>query len=334
MEDELEGEENYEQLLTAFSAKPRKRGRPASIDDGRLINRRESLLGLIDGEWGQLGWELKTARTIKDVRNALKPVDRGLHHPIQIFARDTKAKATSAQLRLRIKELARLNETVREVSLMVDQGRKSLELASAALQQVKSTSQESEIAPIFNQKSGEYEAAQQKYAGLLQKERLLQEHFENERAFIAQTELLEFIHEGRYAFTPINLANAMAGLPDISWRQSWKRCSPHKSNRENSLNYWTFQFICNAITELESQLQEISLVDLVKQKLQKYKDDLDYRVLHAKKNWYHLRRALETVAKKQHYPASRPYRILAEYQKNQESKTPLDLLREEQEQIT
>ncbi len=99
------------------------------------------------------------------------------------------------------------------------------------------------------------------------------------------------------------------------------------------MNYWTFLFICNAITELE-QSQEMSLVDLVKWKLQKYKDNSDYRVVGIKKNWYHLRRAIETSMTSNRHPASRPYRVLAAYQKNQESKTPLDLLREEQEQLT
>jgi hypothetical protein len=214
----------------------------------------------------------------------------------------------------------------------VEQYRKSLEMAVAALQHVKSTNQESEIKLVVRQRKKEHRAAKRKYDGLLRKDRLTQEQFENERAFVAQTELLEFIHEGRYAFTPINLTNAMAGLPDISWRQSWKRCSPHRSNREDSLNYWTFKLISNVISELEMQSHEISIADLVKRKLQTIKDNSDYRVLHSKKNWYHLRRAIDSITKNQH-PASRPYRILAEYDRNQQSKTPLDLLGEEQEQL-
>jgi hypothetical protein len=36
-----------------------------------LLNRSDNLVSFIEGNWGLIGWELQTAKTIEDVRNAL-----------------------------------------------------------------------------------------------------------------------------------------------------------------------------------------------------------------------------------------------------------------------
>src|SRR5258708_39237303 len=41
-------------------------------------------------------------------------------------------------------------------------------------------------------------------------------------AHFAQTELLQFVLSERYIFTPLNFANAAAGLPHMSWRSSFR----------------------------------------------------------------------------------------------------------------
>ena len=49
-------------------------GRPQQISDGRLSGRRNSLFEALGRHWGELGWELKTARAPREVGVVLSPL--------------------------------------------------------------------------------------------------------------------------------------------------------------------------------------------------------------------------------------------------------------------
>jgi hypothetical protein len=68
---------------------------------------------------------------------------------------------------------------------------------------------------------------------------------------------------GRYSFNPVNLANAMAGLHEIGWRQSAKRCSPFKSHLREGQNWWLFKLICRAISPKAVARSVFGSVDLL-----------------------------------------------------------------------
>jgi len=125
----------------------------------------------------------------------------------------------------------------------------------------------------------------------------------------------------------------MAGLPDMGWRQSAKRCSPLKSQFEEGQTWWLFKLICRAISS-QGISRELSLVQPVNSQLEKQKYGTDYRAVEVKKNWYHLRRAIETISNSRtHHPSSLSYRIIAEYHNNLRLRSPEDLLFEEEEQL-
>ena len=134
MDSDLNGELFFRDDLNN-SAKPAKRGRRYSLDEDNLVNRRDSLLGLVEADWGLFAWELKNAKSVSDVRNALKNVEPGIQHHIQIFMRDTQAKATRQELH---KQKQRLNEleTNPKMALFERECRERLDKARAALQHV------------------------------------------------------------------------------------------------------------------------------------------------------------------------------------------------------
>jgi hypothetical protein len=333
MTTELDGEENFEGFLTDISSPKKKRGRPSSTPQPTLLGRRESLASVLDAGWGLVGWELRTAKTLEDIRSAFKALDQWGQDQIQLFTHAEATEATPRQLRLRAREIGQLVEQERAAAATEQRAQELLTRAAVALTQAKSSKRELEIEQVFKRRNTEHRSAKHLSRELSQKERLLSKRFRNERAFFAQTELLSFLRSGRYSFTPVNLANAMAGLPDMGWRQSAKRCSSHKSHFEEGQTWWLFRLIRRAMSA-EKQSRELSLVQLVNSQLQRQKLVADYRAVEVKKNWYHLRRAIETISSSsKHHPSSLPYRIIAEYHNNLRLRSPEDLLFEEEEQL-
>ena len=100
--------------------------------------------------------------------------------------------------------------------------------------------------------------AEQRRLQLEQKQRTLEARIAEEEAGFAQQELMRFILEGRYELTPLNLANAMAGLPYMAWRQSFKRCMAWECSFANSVMYREFKIISAC---LRSDLKAQSLVE-------------------------------------------------------------------------
>lgn len=55
--------------------------------------------------------------------------------------------------------------------------------------------------------------------------------------------LLDYLHKQRYKLAPLNLANALAGLPDMGWRESFVRCSRMPRCSPEMLPYQMFKVV-------------------------------------------------------------------------------------------
>lgn len=331
MQFELDGEENLLGVLTADPPKRPKRGRRPSVDDFPLINRRDSFLGLIDGNWGRIGWELETAKTIVDTRNALRPLESESRSLICLFTRDSATESTVAELRLRAKQTRNFQTVVRETSSHEERCRVSFDKANAAFQDAKSANQGAEFQKVVELRQRKCDAARLQTESLARRDRLLGEHLKDEQAFVAQTELLGYLNGQRYSFSPLRLANAMAGLPEMGWRQSAERCAALGRKPEDGQIYWLYKLICQA--QSESSLVG-TLAERLKRNLQDYKNQADYRLGLAKANWYHLRRAIEAASESNSHPRALPYRVLAQYQRHRQFLTRVDRFFEEEEALS
>lgn len=108
------------------------------------------------------------------------------------------------------------------------------------------------------------------------------------------SELLDFLRSGRRALNPMNLANALAGLPDMRWRQSDTRCSKMNEDHYPLHPYSVFlavEYLCKRASAISAQ----SVVDSFQTALSKLpaRDKRDFLCEH----WRDFRLAIEEVCK-------------------------------------
>jgi hypothetical protein len=172
-------------------------------------------------------------------------------------------------------------------------------------------------------------SAQTEYKQYFRHDRHLIDQLAEEEAYYAQQELLRFVLSGRYALIPINFANAMAGLPYMGWRQSFKRCLGREC-QTNGMAYRTFRIIRSAVSRSIDSSE--SVIDSVRTFLKTAKAEADI-IAELKKNWYYLRIAIDDSVANNHARDALAYRITAVYQKRSCSKTAVDLILEERERL-
>lgn len=306
--------------LTALEEKPR-RGRPLLINDASLEGARDELIWFLEGIWGEIGWELQTAKKIEDIRKAFQPLN-GLHssYRLNLLVRPSVLESTPQRLRSVSKQLGRMNDRIRAWDEEERRLHELLSQAMLAMEQAKGTPQEHEIKLICNQREQQLKSFSMKYEALQEEERVLRDRRIDEQAYVAQTEMLKFILSRRYSFTPLNVANAMAGLPDMLWRQSSKRCAAMKCSIANGSSYQLFKMVRRA-NQSTSSSQEV--LDTIQKRLLNSRKN-DYVAAELRKNWYFLCAAVSAAMGQKPHPHSVPYRILAEYRRRTRSLTAVD----------
>jgi hypothetical protein len=150
-------------------------------------------------------------------------------------------------------------------------------------------------------------------------------------AAFAQSELLDFILSDRYASTPLNFANAMAGLPAIHWRQSMGRCRGFHGS--HGFTYKRFQIIAEVTRHRIASAGDA--VNWMRGRLIQAKGSEVVALNALAVNWHFLRLAIERIFDL--YPTANealPYRIFAEFQRLFHCQSQLEVLQAEKEIIT
>jgi hypothetical protein len=220
--------------------RPQKLGR-RTIDDATLIQHRNTLLTLLGAHWAEFAWELGKVRNVEEITSALKPfvgkygsnLVRFLVKPSVVDPGLTKIRKTRGELSAaaiaaqnsfeafnRQREQCNQTRTFMDRVSQAETGKssksKKVDLESPDLQQVRKED-------ALRRK--ELEKVEEALCDADKHRDCLAERLAVEESGFAQAELFDFISGNRYAFTPENLAKAIAGLPEISWRQSFLRCS-------------------------------------------------------------------------------------------------------------
>ncbi|HXY50179.1 MAG TPA: hypothetical protein VEI01_12065 [Terriglobales bacterium] len=218
-----------------------------------------------------------------------------------------------------------LTEQVRRAGETEEKCRNSLIVAQAALRAAQGTHQQQGMEHENDVRARALAEAEHRHQELEQQQRTLAGRIAEEEAGFAQEELLRFILEARYELTPLNLANAMAGLPYMAWRQSFKRCLPWACPIANSVVYREFKIISAC---LRSDVKAQSLVERIRLYLQRKKLDKETKdaVVELKQQWYYLKKAIERIEKETHPDDAVPFRIMTEYQQLHQSHTPVDAI--------
>ena len=330
---ELNGGQNLAQLLTGFPQQLRKRGRPSELAGSELLSIRDRYVQALENEWGTIGWDLFTAKSLADVRMAFAPINsqNSLYYRVDCFTRDPHNRAVEAD---DLRKLRRqLQENSGECRLAIDSEtfcRERLERLAGALQQCSSPEQTEYVRGEQTIRQKLLDTARQNVEAARKTEDSIRRELESKEARFAQDEVLDFVCSGRYSFIPLNLANAIAGLPFMGWRQSMKRSLSEQCRVANSVAFRTFRLIDAAVRSCRSEHKELALG--IRDWLQRSQKS-SYELEQLRRNWYYLRQSIEFCLAQKHHPKATSFRVTAHYQKRISVRSNLDLLLEEEMQI-
>jgi len=330
---DLPGCDFPENLLTSFTKPKRKPGRPKKISDDMLRRNWGEILFTLEQNWALVGWELQQAETPSDLRVALQCIQGINCRCLELLCLECRRETNIPLLQAVRKRFQEVSSSLRVAQADWRKCRESVELAQSTLSMTLDAQKREELR--FNCHETEAALAQanktlnQFQTSWSQLERALRLR----EAEFAQDQILDFIKSGRYASTPVTFANAMAGLPVITWRQSSSRCARFKDGASRGLTYKQFLIVKEVFKYPTASAQEA--VERMKAHLLHAKGK-EVEILKAlAENWYYLRRAIDTIIQTVHCPEEAlPYRIFAEYQRRSECQNSLDILQAQREVIT
>jgi len=249
------------------------------------------------------------------------------------FCLEYRRETMFPQLQAARRRLQKALGTLREARRDWEKLKGSAELAQSALIMACDALEREALGTISEETKIVFSRAYTKFNQLQNRLMRLEEALRQREASFAQSQLVDFIRSDRYASTPLNFANAMAGLPAIHWRQSMARCTSFKDDAAHGLTYTQFLIVARALKHVPANAEEA--VERMKSRLLKA-NRLDVRQLNAlAENWYFLRSAIETVFQGERPSEEEfPYRIFAEYQRRIASQAPMDRLLAEKAIIT
>ncbi len=314
-----------------------KRGRP-TIPDNFLLGARNQWASLLEESWPEIGWLLLQIRerptsTIDDVREAFRPVKEKPHNSglATAFYRETVESATPAEVHKNRKRVGELQAEVHHGGTKLNDIQRSIRDVEEALK----------IAPVEDRNTFQEEMTRRQQALLqlqseisrltierdtLDKKSLAQE------AYVYASELLDFLLSGRRAVNAKNVANALAGLPMMGWRQSHLRCSRMPLN-EPRLHYQVLAVILKLWKRRRGESKE-SLTEFFKTQLPKLPKKFGYTRDFLLESWRDLRLAIEECLSRQHEDGEAPYALTSVFMRNtRNQKSTLERMQAEQEKL-
>jgi len=212
--------------LSSHSPK-RPRGFPEQIDDGRLWGVRQHLRGLLETTWDEVGSLLLRVRTMTDLVQVLKPWEKRVEreeHAVKALLRSSEARANSRLLCRQRKQSGELHTRFLDAHTWIAKCWDSLERFLVIPTEGMTSAEQSVICDAIYERARTLARAGVECLALRNQESDLDELIRDGEAYFARTEFLRFCRAKRYTLNPLNVANALAGLPFIGCRHSIKRC--------------------------------------------------------------------------------------------------------------
>jgi septal ring factor EnvC (AmiA/AmiB activator) len=151
-----------------------------------------------------------------------KPHNSGL---ATAFYRETVETATPMEVHRNRVRLGELQVEILRVQAMLTEIERSLSEIDAA-SKIAAPEHASTIEKEITRRQQALVQLQSDINRLKTEEKSLDKKSLDQEAYVYASELLDFLHSiGRYAVNPKSVANALAGLARMRWRQSHLRCS-------------------------------------------------------------------------------------------------------------
>ncbi|HVB32767.1 MAG TPA: hypothetical protein VNJ52_00125 [Patescibacteria group bacterium] len=316
----------------------RKRGRP-TVPDNILLGSRNRWLSLYEEFWPEIGFNLLEIRkrkggTIEDVRKVFEPIrGRVCGDLASAFLQGSPREVDGKTLRA---DRIRASKLRYEVQGKRDR-RVGMERSCAEAESALAVAGEQEKEVIQAQANQRQERLSEFEEGLAQAEtesKELDQRVENEEAYWYCSQLLDFLSKERYTVEPLRLANAMAGLPEMGWRESSDRCSKMtRSSAFGHFHYRVFEAVSRIWRRRPKDIQDAPTEFFQPQILGLPKKDKWAREAFCR-GWRDLRLAIEECWAAQHDDDFMPYAITSAFLRNQlRQKTEVERMLDDHEKL-
>jgi hypothetical protein len=332
--DDVSGKPLFTESVVSWPVPPENEGRlgrPSALTNADLLQRRDQLHGIFAAHWPTIGWNC--ARSLSHIGPALRSLTNLKHPTIELLLSNTSGRALPdgahpfQQKRKRLyKDLAEVEDRLSAVNTRVIEGEGAFEqalnrfaIARDGYSWARKEGKKKKAKSLLKEREKWSSLCQRVQAELNRHKESLKDCYvelgeirkkitEIEARF-AQTELLQFVLSERYVFTPLNLANAAAGLPHMSWRNSFRLCLRGACSPETSINYLIVEAV-NMILERTNPTSAEEAATEIRDQISKRKQF--ERVLeYLNKHWPELKDAVRKVWNSPAQPKSRAFQITA-----------------------
>ena len=153
-----------------------------------------------------------------------------------------------------------------------------------------------------------------------EQQRALKKQRSSEEGWYARNEIVDFVRSRRYVVNPVNLAKAIAGLPEYSWTYSFRQCEDilGDSLSPSTVNYQLFELL-KAIIKKIKPIKRKKIQMRLRDELLK-RDPTDPVRAHFSPSWAYIEQSIASCVWQKRNEL--PYKLMAKIQDNLEgSKT-------------
>jgi hypothetical protein len=321
--------------LTALYTEPEKEsrlGRQEGIDEGRLITSRESLNGLLGSTWPDVGILLPRVKTQADLLAVLAFwKHRQDIWVVKRLTHESSRPADANWLNEKRRKLRELNKAITPAWDHREKFRRLLETAQHAQDASLSDGERALVEDQIARYIKKFTDAEEEYKAASKRQQDLENLIAEGETHFARTEFLRFLKSKRYTLNPLNIANALAGLPYIGWRQSAKRCKRVPSPGVDGFKMGIFGTIrrivisCNRKSELVKHAERWLISQNPKR---------SYAVAELRENWFYLQIAINAALAAGARTPDLPFVITQQYYKRKLNPSNLDLTLAPEESIS
>ena len=322
-----------EALINGFAPAQEKGrpGRPLALDDAELFHRRDQLHGIFAAHWPMIGWNLQRARKLIHIADALRPLAQLKHPTVDLMLLDSSAKSRLDGVRPLQQEGKRLyrelteaeqrlstaNSKVMEARAAFEQAHNRFAVARDGYAEARKKKKKAQAEALLKEREKSSRLCDSVQAELKRREESLKlcygetreitKRIAENHGHFAQTELLEFVLSERYTFSPQTFANAAAGLPEMGWRTSMRRCSREQCTGKTSINYLIFETVEIILEGARPRYAEEAAREIRRQ-ISTRKEFASLNE-YLSEHWDALEDAISKVWKSPAQPKSRPFQI-------------------------
>jgi hypothetical protein len=316
----------------------RKRGR-RTTNDNYLLGARNGWLAFFEKTWHQIGWHLLQIRqqetgTHDDIRRIFEAVRGGPgFHWADFFLRGVPQAAKGTERRANNKRAVALQYEIQKMRSQEQKLESTCAYAESAVK-LAGASERGIIELDANQKKERLRKLRNKLRIAENESKELEQKVREEETHFYCSELLGFLLTGKYAVKPLPLANSLAGLPLMGWRQSLARCSKEPPTFSQVQYPYGIVRAILKIWRRRAKNPDLALTDLFRAEIPKLRKPNGEARTYLSEGWRDLRMAVELCSREKHPNNFMPYAITRAFVSNRaRSKNHAEQILEEHERL-